>query len=114
MSPISPNGDIVATSGEDQPDRLTILWDLESGQEQERLSGPKYVDFSPNPDVSQIALRYRDRIAVRDVGSGSERTFIQGEHAYWSLTFSQDGGLLAVGMNSEVQLYDAVSGRKAA
>ncbi len=69
---ISPNGAIVATSGEDKPIRLTHLWELRSGRLLEQIVGPVRVDFSPNVDSLEVALRYEDKVIVQNTGPGRE------------------------------------------
>lgn len=108
---ISTDGKWVATSGEDRPLRLTHLWDLRTGRLLERLDGPRCVAFSPHTEQIEVALRYKDKVVIRNVESKQERTIVEGADC-WSLTYFPDGAWLAVGVNSEVQLYETATGQR--
>lgn len=103
----SPLGDIVATAG---ADNLVILWSAESAKRLQVLSGHRSpvtgVAFAP--DGSRLVTASIDgTVRFWDVATGQELLVLSTEprEALYSVAFSPDGRLLAVGGAESIRLF---------
>jgi WD40 repeat protein len=112
----SPNGQLLATVGEDT---VVMLWDVATGEELAVFHGHKNrvgaVAFSP--DGKTLASGGWDYTTkLWDIGTGRELTTIRnGAQSVFALAFHPDGQVLASGgVGDEIELWDVTTGKQLA
>jgi WD40 repeat protein len=112
----SPNGQYVVTSGANDPVRI---WDVATGSELRRLPWLSVKSDAPVPkafsrDGKILAGEDNNHhIELYDAASGVKlRTIETHGGGVYSIAFSLDGKILAVGGFKEVTLWDVASGRE--
>jgi len=100
---VSPDGKILATTGNDE---TVILWDIATGEQLSVLKGHKSIVYSVafSPDGKLLASGSHDRlINIWDVETGKILRRLKGhDSVIYSVAFSPDGKLLASGGHDRI------------
>ena len=113
---ISPDGEVIATTGRDG---RVILWDAADGTQRRRMSGHVYrvgsLAFSPDGKVLATG-GWDNLIILWNVAKGLESRRLTDDQFVWSVAFSPDGQYLAAGTGGAdktcLRLWDLTSERK--
>jgi len=102
----SPSGGLLATGGNDAVARL---WDIDTGENIETMIGGTFtvpaIAFSPDGRV--LAVVNGDMVRLREIGAESIVGSFLSETPLYSITFSSEGELLAVGdLDNQIRLWD--------
>ncbi len=111
----SPDGSILATTGED---RTLRLWDVATGTERCRLVGHNDIlgQIAYSPDgLLLYSAGYRGDVRIWDVATGEELRQLEksDERLYYGMVLSPDGRTLALtNEDGSISIWDEATGRE--
>jgi WD40 repeat protein len=113
---LSPDGKTVAQAPEFG---VVRLWDTDTGQVKQKLEHPEYDDILSvafSPDSMTVALvrgnRFYGEFQLYEASAGSCKHRCHLVRGAWSITFSPDSRMVALGVSKILQLFDASGTRK--
>lgn len=107
----SPQGDLIAITGQGSLLNTILLWDVDSQEIVRWLDNPigfgSYVEFSPDSRYFAAGIQGEKLIRVWDVASGEVIANLRGHYArVYTFSFSPDGNYIVSGSSDGIRLWE--------